>query len=428
MRRVMAALASGLAAAVALAGCGFESIYSLPLPGGPATPNAYTVTVEFSDVTNLVPHSAVKVNNVAVGSVRKIELAGRNADWHARATLVLKGDVRLPDNATAAITQTSLLGAKFVALSPPVAAPARGRLSDGDVIPLSRTGRFPEVETVLTALSLLLNRGGLAQLETITSELNAALGGNEQAIRDLLKELETFVGGLEEQKAQIVRALEGLDRLTTRLAEQKEILADAVDRIEPALEVLNRQQEDLTKTLVALSDLGKVATRVINQSREDLLATLRNLKPILDRLAAAGSDLPEALGFLVNYPFPQTSARGIAGDYVNLTVTAELSMRVLIHNLAGGSDLSGGLPLGSVPGSLAGSSGGRAATPPSPAAPSPSGSPRSSRDEGGGPVPRQEPPGQGGGNADSPPQQGPQGGSGGGSQDDGLLDLLGGSE
>lgn len=344
-RRVAGPVAAILAGVLTLAGCGVvDGIYQIPLPGGVDTPNSYQVVVRFEDVTNLVPETAVKVNNVPVGTVTTIEPARAAGNWYARVTLEIAGDVRLPDNTIARIAQTSVLGSKFVALSRPVDNPPRGRLTDGEIIPLARSGNFPEVETVLTALSLLLNNGGLAQIQTITTELNAALEGREASIRDLLSDLNTFAGRLEAQKEEIVAALEGLDRLSAELAEQKRVLADAVDRLPRALEILNAQQEDLTRLLVALADFGEVATRVINRSQEDLLANLRALEPILARLAEAGNHIPETIGFLVNFPFPDSAPKAIYGDYVNLWVTVDGSLQHLVNNLLPG--VAGGGPLG----------------------------------------------------------------------------------
>ena len=69
-----------------------------------------------------------------------------------------------------------------------------GTLSDGDVIPIERTNRNPEVEEVLSAMSLLLNGGGIAQLGVIERELNNALRGNTDEIQHLIGELNTFIG------------------------------------------------------------------------------------------------------------------------------------------------------------------------------------------------------------------------------------------
>lgn len=313
-----------------LTGCEFNGWYDVQLPGGAAADgNAYHVTVEFRDVLDLVPQSAVKVNNVTVGAVEKVELDG----WHARVRLRVADSVTLPGNAIAELRQTSMLGEKYVALSKPMGTEPVGRLGDGDVIPLSRSGRNPEIEEVLSALSALLNGGGVAQLKTITVELNKALEGRENRVKSLLKELNVFLGGLDEQKKDIVRALEAVDGLAERLGKEKKTIAEAVDAMPPALKVLADQRRDLTRMLTALSKLGETGTKVINASHDDTVANLRQLRPILQQLNKAGSDLPNSLELMTTYPFPRNVVDAIKGDYVNLHITADLDLAGIYGNL-----------------------------------------------------------------------------------------------
>ncbi len=336
-RRVLAARAAAAAAALLLAGCGYRGLDSLPLPGGGGGGRAYHVTVEFADVLDLVPRSAVKVDDVTVGTVEKVWLDG----WHARVRLRVDDSVRLPDNAVATIRQTSLLGEKFVSLAPPTGEHPVGQLGDGDLIPLAHSGRNVEVEEVLSALSLLLNGGGVAQLKTIEHELNQALEGREDAIRDLVRQLDVLIGGLDGHKAEIIRAIEGLDRLSRTLAVQTKTIGDALDKLGPGLKVLADERADLTRMLTALSRLGVVGTRVITASKDDLVADLQALRPILRRLNQAGSDLPNALELLVTFPFPRSATAGIRGDYTNMRATADLDVKELYGNLLGGG---GGRP------------------------------------------------------------------------------------
>ena len=138
----------GIAVTISLTGC--QGIYDLPLPGGAAGGgDVYRVTAEFTDVLDLVPQSSVKVNQVTVGTVEKIELNG----WDARVTVRLPRTVRLTDNAVAELKQTSLLGEKYVQLGAPTDVAPIGNLSNGDNIPLARTGGNTEVEEVLSALA-----------------------------------------------------------------------------------------------------------------------------------------------------------------------------------------------------------------------------------------------------------------------------------
>ncbi|MBT2443579.1 MCE family protein [Streptomyces sp. ISL-36] len=312
-------------------GCEFNGLYDVPLPGGAAADgHSYQVTVEFRDVLDLVPQSTVKVNNVTVGAVEKVELVG----WHARVRLRVADSVRLPGNAIAELRQTSMLGEKYVSLSAPTDTAPMGRLTDGARIPLSRSGRNPEIEEVLSALSALLNGGGVAQLKTITTELNKALDGREDRVKSLLTELNTFVGGLDAQKKEIVRALEGIDKLSATLAKEKKTIDQALTTVPPALKILADQRTKLTAMLTSLSALGATGTKVINASRADVIANLRALQPILRQLNKAGADLPNALELLTTYPFPRNVVDAVKGDYVNLEVTADLDLRSLYGNLA----------------------------------------------------------------------------------------------
>lgn len=342
--------AAAVAAAVALPGCSFNGVESLPLPGGPDLgSNPRTVKIEFANVLDLVPQSAVKVNDVSVGRVEDIELAGGapgKGGWHALVTVKVRGDVRLPDNAVATIGQTSLLGEKFVQLAPPGNEAPTGRLGSGDLIPLNRTSRGTEIEEVLSAMSLLLNGGGLEQVSTISHELQAAMGGRESTIRSVLERVNTFAGTLDRNRAAITRALDSIDRLSGKLANERRTIRDTIDETGPAIAVLNRNRADLTKMLVALDRLSRTTTYVINRSKADMLANLRDLDKILRNLNRAGSDLPKSLESLITFPFPATFGNVIEGDYGNVRLTVDLDFESIARNLLGGTDLEGMLGSG----------------------------------------------------------------------------------
>jgi phospholipid/cholesterol/gamma-HCH transport system substrate-binding protein len=377
--RTTRALAAGLAVA-AVSGCGFRGAASIPLPGGEGTgDDAYEVTIEFQDVIDLVPQSAVKVADVTVGSVRSIEVDG----FTARVVVSVNPEVELPANSTASVRQTSLLGEKFVSLQPPPDGAGRGQLRGGDVIGLERTTRSAEIEEVLGALSLVLNGGSLEQLQVINKEVVAALEGREADVKSALRSLETFVGELDQQKAQIVRALDSLDRFTGRLVNDRQILATALEDIPAGVEVLTEQREEITRLLTSLDQLGDVAVRVINASKDNTVADLRALQPILDQLNEADDAFPRALELLTTYPFPRTVFQGIKGDYANLFVTLDGDLRQLAE--------AEGLPADQIPGGSPSPSSAPSSAPAAPQAPAappaPGGAPVPTPSSPGGPLP-----------------------------------------
>lgn len=318
-----------------VAGCGdggFSGLYNAPLPGGADLgERPYRITVRFQDVLDLVPQAAVKVNDVAVGRVERVRLARDGKT--ALADLAVNGDTSLPANAEAELRQSSMLGEKFVELRPPGGGGGRGELGDGDVIPLDRTNRNPQVEEVLGALSLLLNGGGVEQIRDIVGELNDALTGNEPEIKALLTRADELVTSLDQQRGDIVRAIDGVHRLSGTLSQQRGHLATALEHLEPGLKVVSGQREQLVGMLTSLRKLSGTGTRVVNASKQSLVANLRSLTPTLEKLAEAGTDLPKALQVLPTYPIPVFGESIVHGDYANVSVRLDLQLDAILENI-----------------------------------------------------------------------------------------------
>lgn len=331
-RRLLLSMA---AAALALSGCSsqFTGIYDIPLPGGADLgDHPYTVKAHFKDVLDLVPQSGVKVNEVPVGRVEDIQLAPDG--WTAEVTMRVNGDVQLPANALAMLRQSSLLGEKYIELSSPPPGEASGKLANDAVIPIARTNRNTDIEEVLGALSMLLNGGGVEQLQNITQELNAALSGNEPDLKATLANVDTLVSTLDDSKSEITRAIDGVNQLAGTLATEKDQLAGAIDSLGPGLEVLNDQRSQLVTMLQSLDSLSTVAVNTVNASQEDIVADLKALTPALQKLGEAGSDLPKSLQLLFTIPFSDEAVNGIKGDYFNLYAKIDLNLQTILDNLS----------------------------------------------------------------------------------------------
>jgi phospholipid/cholesterol/gamma-HCH transport system substrate-binding protein len=329
----------------ALCGCGviqnFHGANSLPLPGTKGHgPGAYTIQAQLPDVQNLKQNSRVRVNDVTVGNVTKIELQG----WHALVTMTLDGDVHLPANASATIGQTSLLGSVHVELAAPKDIPPVGKLKSGSVIPLSSGKAYPSTEQTLAAVSLVLNGGGLGNVQDVTKALSTAFSGREQDLRSLLGQLDKFVGYLNDQKDDIIAATESLNNLVGQFADQKPVLDKALKTIPNALAVLKDERENLADALDQLGKFSALAADSVNQTKKNLVQELKDLGPVLQSLADAGPALTRSLDFYATYPFPKpTISKWIRGDYGNLTAVFDLTLSRLDNGLLTGTFLEGEL-------------------------------------------------------------------------------------
>ena len=337
------ALAALLAAA--LPGCSvlrdFHGANSLPLPGTKGGgPGAYTVQAQLPDVQNLRENSRVRVNDVTVGNVTKVELQG----WHALVTMTLDGNVELPANATAMIGQTSLLGSVHVELAPPKDAPPVGKLKNGSLIPLSSGGAFPSTEQTLAAVSMVLNGGGLGNVQDITKALSTAFSGREQDLRSLIGQLDTFVGYLNDQKGDIIAATDSLNNLVGQFADQKPVIDKALKTIPDALAVLKSERDNLADALGELGKFSALAADSVNQTKKNLVQELKDLGPVLQSLADAGPALTRSLDYFATYPFPKpTISKWIRGDYGNLTAIIDLTLSRIDNSFFTGTRWEGNL-------------------------------------------------------------------------------------
>lgn len=340
-RRRYAAAAVCLLLTVVMTGCGWRGLNSLPLPGTEGGgPDAFVIHAQMPDVTNLQPNSRVRVGDLTVGTVTRIERQG----WHALLTMRLNGDVQLPANATASIGQTSLLGSMHVELAAPTGVPPQGRLRDGALIPLSNATAYPTTEQTLGALSLVLNGGGLGQLQDITKALSTAFDGRENDLRSLIGQLDTFVANTNAQTDDIIAATESLNDLTAKFADSKPVVDRALRTIPDALAVLKDVRHELADALDQFGKFSALAADSVNQTRASLVSELNAIGPVLKSLADAGPNLTRSLSMLSTFPFPnETLENWMRGDYANMIAIVDLTLSRIDAGLFTGTRWEGDL-------------------------------------------------------------------------------------
>jgi phospholipid/cholesterol/gamma-HCH transport system substrate-binding protein len=339
--RWLASGASVIAVVAGLSGCQWRGLNSMPMPGTQGGgPGSFEIKAQMSDVAYIEPNSRVRVGDANVGSVTRIERQG----WHALVTMRLNGDVNLPANATAKLGQTSLLGSLHIELAPPPGAAPEGKLHNGSLIPLANTGAYPSTDQTLAAVSLLLNGGGVGQVQDITAAFATAFTGREQDLKSLITQLDEFVGHLNEQTGDIIAATESFNNLVGQFADQKPVLDKAIRTIPDALAVLNDQRNSLVTAVDAFGKFSALATDTVNKTKDALTQELKDVAPVWESLANAGPALTRSLSFLATYPWPkETITNWVRGDYANLSLVLDLTLSRIDSSLFVGTRWEGNL-------------------------------------------------------------------------------------
>jgi phospholipid/cholesterol/gamma-HCH transport system substrate-binding protein len=310
--------------AIAASSCGWRGLNSIPLPGTEGGGSgAYTIQAQLPNVDNIQPNSRVRVGDVTVGTVTRIERQG----WHALITMELNGDVSLPTNATAKLAQTSLLGTVHVELAPPTDAPPVGHLREGSLIPLAHAGAYPTTEETLSVASMLLNGGGLGQIQDITKAFSTAFTGREDDLRRLVERLDEFIKHLNEQRDDIITATESIDRVAGQFADQQPVVDTALRTIPDALAVLSQQRNNLAEALDRLGKFSALAADESNKTKAAFAQELNDLGPVLESLANAGPALTRSLSELTTFPWPKENITKVfRGDAANMTMVIDLTL------------------------------------------------------------------------------------------------------
>ncbi|MBM0125912.1 MCE family protein [Pimelobacter simplex] len=300
----------------------------LPIPGTGVSGDTIEIEAQFDDALNLAVGAPVKVNGVDMGKVKSIEAD----DFTARATLTVKKDAQVREGALARLRYTTPLGELFV----DVTNPAEGTvLADEAVLARESTTTAPSVEDALAQASLLINGGGLDQLQTVTEELNTALNGNEADYRALLDKASMFLTQANSTTQAIDGVLTSMNSLSTTLNGRKKTINRALKDIRPAAKVLREKTPELTELLAEVEKFSSAANDTVTKTRQQLLTMLSELEPVLAEFAANNGTFEKSLQAVIN---ASASADEVIGtDYLNIALELHLD------NLNAGGALSGGL-------------------------------------------------------------------------------------
>ena len=329
-----------LVAALVLSSCGWRGISNVAIPGGPGTGgDSYTIYVQVPDTLAINGNSKVMVADVYVGSIRSIDLK----NWIATLKLGVDKSVKLPKNAIAKVGQTSLLGSQHVELAAPP-NPSPELLKDGDTIPLKNSSAYPTTEQTLASLSLILRGGGVPNLETLQNEVFNIFNGRGNQIHAFLGKLDTFTNQLNQQRDDITHAIDSTNRLLVYVGGRNDVLERVLTDIPPLIKHFADTKNLLINAVDAVGRMSQYADQYLSEARGPLHQDLQSLQCPLRELGRASPYLIGGLKLILTQPFDIDAVpKVIRGDYMNLSLTLDVTYSAVDNAFLTGTGLSGAL-------------------------------------------------------------------------------------
>jgi len=230
-----------------------------------------TLTAEFPRTVSLYVGSDVRVLGVPVGKVDSVTPSGTQVI----VKMHYDPSVRVPADAKAVIISPSIVGDRFVQLTP---AYSGGRvLADGATLDQKRTAVPLELDQIYSSLD----------------DLTTALGPNgankKGALTDLLNTTAANFGGQGEKFHQTVKSF---GRLSGTLADNKDNLFGSVRELEGFVRTLARNDHTVRSFNQTLADVSGM----LKGERRDLAASLHDLGIAMKQVSGFVKDNREVLG------------------------------------------------------------------------------------------------------------------------------------
>jgi phospholipid/cholesterol/gamma-HCH transport system substrate-binding protein len=303
-RRYLTRALAGLAAASMMSSCavlGFETGC-----------DGIEIIGNFEQVGDLVENANVQSSDVEIGTIKKIELNG----WEAQVTMCLQEGERIPADSLAVVRTTSLLGEKFIDLQPQ--SDGEPYLEDGDILDLDQTDKATELEEIFAKLAGILGTGNLEQINRFTSAQATILRDHADELRDVLVDLREFTDTLANRKSQIASAVDNLDSVASTILDDAPVLQRFLESFADSSGVLADQKNSLRTLLFSLDRFTDVAVQLLTDTENNLNKQFAELRPVLRTLVANSSNLRTTLQTLATFTryFPES----MPGDYLQLDV------------------------------------------------------------------------------------------------------------
>ena len=266
-----------------------------------------TYAAMVTDASGLVPRNDVRINDVVVGHVRSVALDG----LQARVTFEVGDDVVLPELTQAEIRQTSLLGEYFLALVPS----GDGQMRPGDVIPLERTRRAAELETVVSQAGELAAQVNIDNLNRILTSLDTGFAAGPTAVGDLFESMAGTASSLAALRGDLDATIDAVDGLSARLAPETATLGEAIERFAAGAEALARADDDIDTLVDELNRATGSLAGLLERNRAQLVRASPTLRRTLQEVVANLDDLESAIQGLPG--FNRGWACAADGNYLN---------------------------------------------------------------------------------------------------------------
>jgi len=267
--------------------------------GGFAKRDVYNAM--FTDVAGVAAGDEVRIAGVRVGSVRSVEVADKD-----RAVLEfgVEPDIKLTQNTTATLRFRNLVGQRYLALEQGSEG-ATAEIQPGSTIPLSRTQEALDLDLLLSGFKPVFQALNPTDVNKLAFEIVQTLQGESGNVESLLGSVSSLtqtLAGRDKLIGDVIRNLsKTLDIVGSRDAE----LSTTIRTLREFIGGLKDDREDILDSLDGIADLTDETADLLKEATPLLAADLKQLNRLTANLSKP-KNLAQAEKSIRILPFKQT--------------------------------------------------------------------------------------------------------------------------
>ncbi|HEX8001354.1 MAG TPA: MlaD family protein [Mycobacteriales bacterium] len=279
---------------------GSFNVNRLPIPGlGGQT----EYKAAFSQAAGIAPENEVRVAGVRVGSVTGVSLDLPNKQ--VLVTFEVKG-VELGDQTKAAIKLKTLLGTKYLELTPE----GSGELAEGAVIPVDRTTVPFQIYEAGNQLAETIDDVDTEQLAKALEVLADTFRDTKGNARSALTGLSAISKTIASRDAELRQLLASTKTVTAALAARDGELTRLITDADLVMQVVLARRQAIAALLDDTARLSKVLGDLVRDNRAVVDPLLQNLHNVIQVLKANLSSLDKSVAALGPFARYATNAVG----------------------------------------------------------------------------------------------------------------------
>ena len=256
-----------------------------------------TMTASFPRTVSIYEGSAVKVLGVQVGQVDTVEPAGTTVE----VTMSYESDVKVPHDVNAVVIAPSVVGDRFVQLTPVYEKGAV--LEDGAQLDTDNTGVPLELDQIYQSLDDLavgLGPEGANKEGALTRLLQSTarnFGGQGEQFNTTIRNLSRFTSTLDNNKEALFSTAREVERFVKALADNDQTVRNFNDSLAAASGLLEDERDDLAAALRNLGVAMKQVSSFVKENREALSSNIKGLVQVTDVLVKQRGALDQTLTY-----------------------------------------------------------------------------------------------------------------------------------